>query len=158
VKRRKRQSPSSISAGAFGVLHFVHAHRRDGAMRPLVGNSYGRMRTAGHAAPRVPPSAGADGGGAPTGVEAGARCGRGGKSHAASGQIALLAQLGQLSRPVNNTSQSRQHQASASRIGPWTATVSDRIGSRMAHPPSSDPASSAGGSGPHGWSPRRAGW
>jgi hypothetical protein len=43
------------------------------------------------------------------------RCGRGGASHAASGQMALPAQLGQRSRPVNSTSQSRQHQVSASR-------------------------------------------
>src|SRR4029453_19145789 len=101
---KKRQSPGT--SGAFGFLRFVHAHRRGGAMHPLVGNSYGSMRTAGHPAPRVPPSAGADGGGASTGVEAGARCGRGGESQAASGQMALLAQLGQLSRPVNSTSQS----------------------------------------------------
>jgi hypothetical protein len=132
--------------GAFGFLRFVHAHRRDGAMRPLMGNSYGRMRTAGHAAPRVPPSAWA-------------RCGRGGESHAASGQIALLAQLGQLSRPVNNTSQSRQHQASASRIGPWHHSVPDSLDSGMAHPPRTPPppASSAGESGPDSWCCLRAG-
>jgi hypothetical protein len=148
VKEKKRQSPGR--AGAFGFLRFVHAHRRDGAMRPLVGNSYGRMRTAGRAAPRVPLSAEADGGCASTGVEAGARCGRGGESHAASGQMALLAQLGQRSRPVNNTSQSRQHQASASRIGPWHHNVPDSLDSGMAHPPRTPPppASGAGGSGP----------
>jgi hypothetical protein len=154
---RTRKSPGR--AGAFGFLRSVHAHRRDDAMRPLVGNSYGRMRTAGHAAPRVPPLAEADGGGAPTGVEAGATCGRGGESHAASGQIALLAQLGQLSRPVNNTSQSRQHQASASRIGPWHHGVPDSLDSGMAHPPRTPPppASSAGGSGPDSWCCLRAG-
>jgi hypothetical protein len=152
----KERGPGRV--GAFGFLRFVPAHRRDGAMRPLMGNSYGRMRTAGHAAPRVPPSAGADGGGAPTGVEAGARCGRGGESHAASGQIALLAQLGQLSRPVNNTSQSRQHQASASRIGPWHHSVPDSLDSGMAHPPRTPPppASSAGGSRARGWFRPRA--
>jgi hypothetical protein len=118
-------------------------------MRSLVGNSYGRMRTAGHAAPRVPPSVGA-----------GATCGRGGESHAASGQIALLAQLGQLSRPVNNTSQSRQHQASASRIGPWHHGVPDSLDSGMAHPPRTPPppASGAGGSGPDSRCCLRAGY
>jgi hypothetical protein len=121
-------------------------------MRPLVGNSYGRMRTAGHAAPRVPPSAGADGGDAPTGVEAGARCGRGGEIHAASGQMALLAQLGQRSRAVNSTSQSRQHHVSASRSGPWHHSVSDSLDAGMAHPPRAapPPASGAGGSGARG--------
>jgi hypothetical protein len=147
------------TSGAFGFLRSVHAHRRDGAMPPLVGNSYGRMRTAGHAAPCMPPSAGADGGGAPTGVESGATCGRGGESHAASGQIALLAQLGQLSRLVNMTSQSRQNNVSASRIGPWHHGVPDSLDSGMAHPPRTPPppASSAGGSGPDSWCCLRAG-
>jgi hypothetical protein len=49
--------------------------------------------------------------------------------------MALLTQLGQRSRLVNSTSQSRQHHASESRIGPGTAIVSDGIGSHMVHPP-----------------------
>jgi hypothetical protein len=39
VKEKKRQSPGR--AGAFGFLRFVHAHRRDGAMHPLVGIATG---------------------------------------------------------------------------------------------------------------------
>jgi hypothetical protein len=68
-------------------------------------------------------------------VEAMDRCGWEGDNHAATGQIALPAQLGQLSRGVNITSQSGQNHASASLIGPWNTLVSDSIGCRMAHPP-----------------------
>jgi hypothetical protein len=63
------------------------------------------------------------------------RCGWDGDNHAATGQMALPAQLGQLSRLVNITSQSRQNNVSASLIGPWNTMVSDSIGSSMAHPP-----------------------
>jgi hypothetical protein len=77
-----------------------------------------------------------DRGGAPTGVEVMDRCGWEGESHAATDQMALPAQLGQRSRLVNSTSQSRQHHASESRIGPWTSVASDSIGSSMVDPPS----------------------
>jgi hypothetical protein len=36
---QKRQSPGA--SGAFGFLRAVHAHRRDGVMRPLVGTATG---------------------------------------------------------------------------------------------------------------------
>ncbi len=80
-------------------------------------------------------TAGSDRGGAPTGVDAVDRCGGDGDNHAATGQMALPAQLGQLSRLVNITSQSRQNNASASLIGSWNNIVSDSIGCSMAHPP-----------------------
>src|SRR5262245_48938298 len=80
-------------------------------------------------------AAGSDCGGASTGVDATDRCGWDGDSHAATGQMALPAQLGQLSRLVNITSQSRQNNVSVSFISPWNNIVSDSIGSSMAHPP-----------------------
>jgi hypothetical protein len=63
------------------------------------------------------------------------RCGWEGAHHAETGQIALPAQLGQLSRLVNSTSQSTQNNASASLIGPSNTVASDSIGCCMAHPP-----------------------
>jgi hypothetical protein len=80
-------------------------------------------------------AAGSDRGGAPPGVDAMDRGGWGGDNHAATGQMALPAQLGQLSRLVNITSQSRQNNASASLIGSWHNIVSDSMGCSMAPPP-----------------------
>jgi hypothetical protein len=55
----------------------------------------------------APSAAGADRGGAPARVGATLRCGRAGETHAATGQMALPAHLGQRSRLVNSTCHSR---------------------------------------------------